>query len=125
VSCRPPPEGSNVIHRRARPRAGLPGSLSITPLAAVVTRPARFIGAHLFNPMPMLSLLELIRGLQQTSDEMHARALAFTKAIGKTPITVKNRPVSSSPRTGADEMALSVLYQQGRQTSHAPVHDPL
>ena len=57
----------------------------------------------LLQPMPMLSLLKLIRGLQQTSDEMHARALAFAKAIGKTPITVKNSPVSSSPRPGADD----------------------
>ncbi len=66
-------------------------SISITQLAAVVTHPARFIGAHFFNPVPMMSLLELIRGLQ-TSDETHTRALAFAKAIGKTPITVKNSP---------------------------------
>ena len=66
-------------------------SISITQLAAVVAHPARFIGAHFFNPVPMMSLLELIRGLQ-TSDETHARALAFAKAVGKTPITVKNSP---------------------------------
>jgi 3-hydroxybutyryl-CoA dehydrogenase len=66
-------------------------SISITQLAAVVTHPARFIGAHFFNPVPLMALLELIRGLQ-TSDETHARALAFAKAVGKTPITVKNSP---------------------------------
>ena len=66
-------------------------SISITQLAAVVTHPERFIGAHFFNPVPMMALLELIRGLQ-TSDETHVRALAFAKAIGKTPITVKNSP---------------------------------
>lgn len=66
-------------------------SLSITQLAAVVSAPARFIGMHFFNPVPMMALVELIRGLQ-TSDETHARVLAFAKHIGKTPITAKNSP---------------------------------
>jgi 3-hydroxybutyryl-CoA dehydrogenase len=66
-------------------------SISITQLAAVVSHPERFIGAHFFNPVPMMTLLEFIRGLQ-TSDQAHERALAFAKAIGKTPITVKNSP---------------------------------
>ena len=66
-------------------------SISITQLAAMVPRPERFIGMHFFNPVPLMALVELIRGLQ-TSDETHARALAFAKAIGKTPITVKNGP---------------------------------
>lgn len=66
-------------------------SISITQLAAVVSRPERFVGMHFFNPVPVMALVELIRGLQ-TSDETHARALSFAKAIGKTPITVKNGP---------------------------------
>ncbi len=66
-------------------------SISITQLAAVVKNPERFIGAHFFNPVPMMALLELIRGLQ-TSDETYQRASAFAVAIGKTPITVKNSP---------------------------------
>jgi len=66
-------------------------SLSITQLAAVVTRPERVIGMHFFNPVPMMALLELIRGLQ-TSDETHAKAFTFAQAIGKTPITVRNAP---------------------------------
>jgi 3-hydroxybutyryl-CoA dehydrogenase len=66
-------------------------SISITQLAAMVPRPERFIGMHFFNPVPLMALVELIRGLQ-TSDETHARALAFAKGIGKTPITVKNGP---------------------------------
>lgn len=66
-------------------------SISITQLAATVRRPERFIGMHFFNPVPLMALVELIRGLQ-TSDETHARALAFAKGIGKTPITVKNGP---------------------------------
>jgi len=46
---------------------------------------------HFFNPVPMLALLELIRGLQ-TSDDTHAKALAFAQKIGKPPITVRNSP---------------------------------
>ncbi len=66
-------------------------SISITQLAAVVSRPERFVGMHFFNPVPVMALVELIRGLQ-TSDETHAQALGFAKGIGKTPITVKNGP---------------------------------
>jgi len=66
-------------------------SISITQLAAVVRRPERFIGMHFFNPVPMMALLELIRGLQ-TSDDTHAKAIEFATAIGKTPISVKNSP---------------------------------
>ena len=66
-------------------------SISITQLAAVMRRPERFIGLHFFNPVPMMALLEIIRGLQ-TSDDTHARAVEFARSIGKTPITVKNSP---------------------------------
>ncbi|HVE48765.1 MAG TPA: 3-hydroxybutyryl-CoA dehydrogenase [Casimicrobiaceae bacterium] len=66
-------------------------SISITQLAAVTSNPGRFIGMHFFNPVPMMALVELIRGLQ-TSDETVARAQALAKALGKTPIVVKNSP---------------------------------
>ena len=66
-------------------------SISITKLATATDRPDRFIGMHFFNPVPMMSLLELIRGLQ-TSDETHAKAVAFAKRVGKVPITAKNSP---------------------------------
>jgi 3-hydroxybutyryl-CoA dehydrogenase len=66
-------------------------SISITQLAAVVSRPERFIGLHFFNPVPLMGLLEVIRGLQ-TSDATHALALAFAQQVGKTPVTVKNNP---------------------------------
>jgi 3-hydroxybutyryl-CoA dehydrogenase len=66
-------------------------SISITQLAAVVRAPERIVGLHFFNPVPMMALVEVIRGLQ-TSDETHARAVAFAKAVGKTPISVKNGP---------------------------------
>ena len=66
-------------------------SISITQLAAVMKRPQRCIGMHFFNPVPMMGLLEVIRGLQ-TSDTTHAQTITFAKAIGKTPITVRNSP---------------------------------
>lgn len=66
-------------------------SISITQLAAVLNRPDRCIGMHFFNPVPVMELLELIRGLQ-TSDLAHEQALAFARAIGKSAITVKNSP---------------------------------
>lgn len=66
-------------------------SISITQLAAVLKYPTRFIGAHFFNPVPKMALVELIRGLQ-TSDGTHAKCLAVVAAMGKTPITVKNAP---------------------------------
>jgi 3-hydroxybutyryl-CoA dehydrogenase len=66
-------------------------SISITQLAAATGRAGKFIGMHFFNPVPMMALVELIRGLQ-TSDETHAAVEALAKALGKSPITVKNNP---------------------------------
>jgi 3-hydroxybutyryl-CoA dehydrogenase len=66
-------------------------SISITKLAAVTSRPERFIGMHFFNPVSMMALVEIIRGLQ-TSDATHEAVQTMAKALGKTPITVKNAP---------------------------------
>jgi 3-hydroxybutyryl-CoA dehydrogenase len=66
-------------------------SISITKLATATDRPDRFIGMHFFNPVPMMALLELIRGLQ-TSDATHAAAMDFAKRIGKVAITARNSP---------------------------------
>ena len=66
-------------------------SISITQLAAVTQRADRCIGMHFFNPVPMMALVEIIRGLQ-TSDATHAAVHALATALGKTPITVKNAP---------------------------------
>ena len=66
-------------------------SISITQLAAVTSRPAQFVGMHFFNPVPMMALVEVIRGLQ-TSDEAIAAVRAFAERLGKTPIVVKNSP---------------------------------
>ena len=66
-------------------------SISITALAAVVSHPERFLGMHFFNPVPMMALVELIRGLQ-TSDATLAAVRALVERLGKTPIVVKNSP---------------------------------
>ncbi len=66
-------------------------SLSITELAAKVDQPERFIGLHFFNPVPVMTLIEVIRGLQ-TSDATHALALAMAERVGKVAITAGNRP---------------------------------
>ncbi|WP_433766605.1 3-hydroxybutyryl-CoA dehydrogenase [Pseudomonas putida] len=66
-------------------------SLSITQLAASVSQPERFIGLHFFNPVPVMGLIEVIRGLQ-TSDATHTLALDMATALGKTAITAGNRP---------------------------------
>ncbi len=66
-------------------------SISITQLAAATSRPDRFIGMHFFNPVPMMALVEIIRGLR-TSDATHGAVEALSKRLGKSPITVKNAP---------------------------------
>mgnify|MGYP000361373963 FL=1 len=66
-------------------------SISITKLAAVTTRADRFIGMHFFNPVPMMALVEIIRGLQ-TSDATHDAVHDLSTRLGKSPITVKNAP---------------------------------
>ena len=66
-------------------------SISITQLAAATSRPEQFIGMHFFNPVPMMSLVEVIRGLR-TSDATHGAIKALAEKLGKTPITVKNSP---------------------------------
>jgi len=66
-------------------------SLSVTKLAAFVTNPARFVGIHFFNPVPMMALVEVVCG-QLTSAETLAAARAYAEAVGKTPITVTDSP---------------------------------
>lgn len=66
-------------------------SISITMLAAATTRPSNFIGTHFFNPVPLMTLVELIKGLQ-TSDQTLAATENFVKTIGKESIVAKNSP---------------------------------
>ena len=66
-------------------------SISITKLASVISRSDRFIGMHFFNPVPIMALVEIIRGLQ-TSDATHDAIEALVLRLGKSPITVKSGP---------------------------------
>lgn len=66
-------------------------SISITKLAAATRRPEQVIGMHFFNPVPMMALVEIIRGLQ-TSEATQAATEALALKIGKTPVKVRNNP---------------------------------
>lgn len=65
--------------------------LSITEMAAITKRPDRFIGTHFFNPVPVMRLLEIIRG-HQTSEETLQIAKTWGKKIGKEVVVVKEAP---------------------------------
>lgn len=66
-------------------------SLSVSELAQFVTGPQRFVGIHFFNPVPMMALVEVVKGAA-TSDATLVAARAYAEAVGKTPITVKDSP---------------------------------
>ena len=66
-------------------------SISITEIAGSVSRPQRVIGVHFMNPVPMMQLVEVIRGLE-TDDETTELALAICQRVGKTPVEVNDFP---------------------------------
>src|SRR5690606_31269676 len=66
-------------------------SVSITKLAATLSNPERLVGMHFFNPVPLMALVEVIRGIQ-TSEAAYAATLALVKRIGKTSISARNSP---------------------------------
>jgi 3-hydroxybutyryl-CoA dehydrogenase len=66
-------------------------SIDITRLAAVTKRPDRFCGMHFFNPVPLMALVEIIRGLA-TSDETYNTIKATAEKLGKTPVEVRDYP---------------------------------
>ncbi len=66
-------------------------SISITEIAAVTTRPEAVIGMHFMNPVPVMQLVEVIRGLA-TSDAVNARTVALATALGKTPVEANDFP---------------------------------
>ena len=66
-------------------------SISITSLATATDRPARFIGLHFFSPVPVMRLIEIIRGLE-TDEETAAAAAAFAGELGKTVIESRDMP---------------------------------
>ncbi|MGW4904324.1 3-hydroxyacyl-CoA dehydrogenase family protein [Streptomyces albidoflavus] len=74
-------------------------SLSVTELAAVLERPARFLGLHFFNPVPASALIELVVA-ESTGADVVDRALAWTAALGKKDVVVKDSPGFASSRLG-------------------------
>lgn len=66
-------------------------SLCITELASTTRRPERFIGLHFFSPVPLMKLVEVIRGVV-TSDETYEDVFAFGRSVGKDPVTAPDRP---------------------------------
>ncbi|MEJ2358268.1 MAG: 3-hydroxyacyl-CoA dehydrogenase NAD-binding domain-containing protein [Deinococcales bacterium] len=66
-------------------------SLSVTEVAGYSGRPERFCGMHFFNPVPVMALVEVVRGLR-SSDETVEQARAFAEGIGKTPIVCEDKP---------------------------------
>jgi len=66
-------------------------SISITKLAALTGRPERVIGMHFFNPVPVMKLVEIIRGLA-TADETFATVKALSEKLEKTPVEVNDSP---------------------------------
>jgi len=66
-------------------------SISITALAAKTNRPDRFIGMHFMNPVPVMTLVEVIRGLQ-TSEDTFTRTMQLCEKLGKKPVAVNDAP---------------------------------
>ncbi len=82
------------LDRLLRPEALLASntsSISITALASATRRPAQVVGMHFFNPVPVMQLLEIVRGLQ-TSDATYQAALALGERLGKTVVTARDSP---------------------------------
>ena len=82
------------LDRVAAPRAILAtntSSISITEIAARTKRPGQVIGMHFMNPVPVMQLVEVIRGLA-TSDATTTRVLELATAVGKTPVEVRDYP---------------------------------
>ena len=66
-------------------------SISITAIAAVTKRPDKVIGMHFFNPVPVMTLVEVVRGLA-TSDETYAAVEQLSRDLGKVPVEVNDAP---------------------------------
>jgi 3-hydroxybutyryl-CoA dehydrogenase len=66
-------------------------SISITEIAAVTTRPEQVIGMHFMNPVPVMQLVEVIRG-QATTDAVNSRTVELSKALGKIPVEANDFP---------------------------------
>ena len=87
-------------------------SISITKIAAVTKRPDKVIGMHFMNPVPVMTLVEVIRGIA-TSDETYQRVEQLAKSMGKTPIEVNDYPgfVSNRVLMPMINEAIFALYE--------------
>ena len=87
-------------------------SISITKLAAVTSRPDRFIGMHFMNPVPVMKLVEVIRGIA-TSDATYNTTRELAEAMGKTPVEVNDAPgfVSNRVLMPMINEAIFALYE--------------
>lgn len=82
------------LSEKANPNAILASntsSISITRIASVTNRPDKVIGMHFMNPVPIMKLVEVIRGYN-TSDEVTARVMELSRALGKVPVEVNDYP---------------------------------
>jgi 3-hydroxybutyryl-CoA dehydrogenase len=82
------------LDRLARPEvilASNTSSISLTKIAAATERPDKIIGMHFFNPVPLMRLVEIIRGLA-TSDETTATAVELARKMGKEPVEANDSP---------------------------------
>ncbi len=81
----------DTICRKETILASNTSSISITEIAAVTNRPEKCIGMHFMNPVPVMKLVEVIRGLA-TSDATFDRVLSLSRELGKTPVAVNDYP---------------------------------
>jgi 3-hydroxybutyryl-CoA dehydrogenase len=88
-------------------------SLSVTEIAGAVSTPARVVGLHFFNPVPIMKLLEIVKGLR-TSDETVQRMRVLAERLGKDPIVVRDWPGFASSRLGVALGAEAIrMLEQG------------
>ena len=83
-----------ALDRLVRPAAVFASntsSLCITEMASATTRADRFLGLHFFSPVPIMKMVEVVRGLA-TSDETYQRGVGFIASLGKEPVTAPDQP---------------------------------
>ena len=94
-------------------------SISITELAKHTNNSARVVGMHFMNPVPVMPLVEVIRG-QETSNDTVERTVAFAKQLGKTPVVVQDAPGFVSNRVLMPMINEAILcVQEGIATAEA------
>jgi len=94
-------------------------SISITEIAKQTDRPAKVIGMHFMNPVPLMPLVEVIRG-QKTSNDTVEQTVAFAKQLGKTPVVVQDAPGFVSNRVLMPMINEAILcVQEGIATAEA------